>query len=167
MNRNNLCVMLLLLKKMLWLWRKEWLKKWDCFRLRSILEYLNRTRIYNIETFYELVFRRPKGTPLITVCNHDSCCDDPLVFGAALPLRAFLDVEGPTMRWSLGAREICHSNPTHSLFFRLGQVLPIDRGRGIYQPIMNDMIQKLNAGAWLHMFPEGCILHFIYYLFVV
>lgn len=66
---------------------------------------------------------------------------------------------GPTMRWSLGAREVCHSNPLHALFFRLGNVLPIDRGQGIYQPIMNEMVDKLNEGMWLHIFPEGICLN--------
>lgn len=103
----------------------------------------------------ELVLKRPSGKPLITVTNHDSCCDDPLVFGATLPLKCYLNAGGPKMRWSLGAREICHSNPTHALFFRLGQVLPVVRGGGIYQPIMNDMLEKLNEGDWLHIFPEG------------
>ena len=73
-------------------------------------------------------------------------------------MKSFRNVDRPIMRWSLGAREVCHSNPTHSLFFRLGQVLPIDRGAGIYQPIMNDMVEKLNEGAWLHLFPEGKVI---------
>lgn len=80
---------------------------------------------------------------------------DDIIKGATLPLKCYLNAGGPKMRWSLGAREICHSNPTHALFFRLGQVLPVVRGGGIYQPIMNDMLEKLNEGDWLHIFPEG------------
>ena len=83
---------------------------------------------------------------------------DDTIKGATLPLKCYLNAGGPKMRWSLGAREICHSNPTHALFFRLGQVLPVVRGGGIYQPIMNDMLEKLNEGDWLHIFPEGSFL---------
>jgi len=39
----------------------------------------------------------------------------------------------------------------------MGQVLPIVRGAGIYQPIMNQILDELNRGAWLHIFPEGKI----------
>ena len=60
-------------------------------------------------------------------------------------------------RWSLGAKEICFSQPWHSFIFRMGKVLPIIRGNGIYQPIMNQILEELNKGCWLHIFPEGKI----------
>jgi monolysocardiolipin acyltransferase len=81
--------------------------------------------------------------------------DDPLVFGATLPIESFKNPNTKSFRWSLGAREVCHFNRIASLFFRLGKVCPIDRGRGVYQPIMNEIIEELNKGEWLHIFPEG------------
>lgn len=77
------------------------------------------------------------------------------ILGAILPLSVFLSPEKPTLRWSLAAREICFSRPLHSLMFRLGKVLPIVRGEGVYQPIMNQILDELNKGDWLHIFPEG------------
>lgn len=68
-------------------------------------------------------------------------------------MRTFLNHD--KLRWSLGAREICHSRPLHSIFFRLGKVLPVVRGDGVYQPIMNQILDNLNKGEWLHIFPEG------------
>lgn len=35
------------------------------------------------------------------------------------------------------------------------KVLPIVRGAGIYQNIMNEILNELNQGCWLHIFPEG------------
>lgn len=75
--------------------------------------------------------------------------------GATLPLSSFFHPNKKSFRWSLGAREVCHSKPIHAIFFRLGHVLPIDRGHGIYQPIMNEILDELNDGGWLHIFPEG------------
>jgi len=44
-----------------------------------------------------------------------------------------------------------------SAFFRKGQVLETFRGEGIYQPAADLAIEKLRAGAWvhIHMFGEG------------
>lgn len=75
--------------------------------------------------------------------------------GAILPLSTFLKPEKPTLRWTLAAKEICFSRPFHSLIFRLGKVLPVVRGEGIYQPIMNQVLDDLNNGDWVHIFPEG------------
>ncbi|TYH83385.1 hypothetical protein ES332_D02G129400v1 [Gossypium tomentosum] len=37
----------------------------------------------------------------------------------------------------------------------IGKCIPITRGAGIYQEHMNEALQCLNNGAWLHTFPEG------------
>jgi monolysocardiolipin acyltransferase len=63
----------------------------------------------------------------------------------------------PLFRWTIGAREVVFKRPAHSLFFRLGKTLPIVRGKGIYQPTMNQIIEELDKGDWLHVYPEGKI----------
>lgn len=42
-------------------------------------------------------------------------------------------------------------------FFRTGQVLCTDRGRGVFQPSIDKSIDLLEAGAWVHIFPEGYV----------
>ena len=48
--------------------------------------------------------------------------------------------------------------------FQNGKTLPIDRGKGISQPIMHTAAAKAAAGEWVHVFPEskisytGCLL---------
>lgn len=115
---------------------------------------LNTAEVHNVKQLIQLLDKRPKGTPLITVSNHDSCCDDPLTFGASLPLKYFFSGFNKC-RWTLGAKEICFSQPWHSIMFRLGQVLPIVRGAGVYQPVMDQILEELNRGCWLHIYPEG------------
>ncbi|KAF8826456.1 hypothetical protein HHX47_DHR5000192 [Lentinula edodes] len=42
-----------------------------------------------------------------------------------------------------------------STFFRYGQVFETFRGKGIYQPAVDNAIEKLDQGCWVHLFGEG------------
>ena len=77
-----------------------------------------------------------------------------IIIGASIPISYFFS-GFKKFRWTLGAKEVCFSQPWHSIFFRMGQVLPIVRGAGIYQPVMNQILEEINRGCWLHIFPEG------------
>lgn len=81
--------------------------------------------------------------------------DDPLLYG-------ILAKEGfvwPThQRWTVGAAELCFSNWFIGALCKLGKVLPIVRGQGIWQPMMDDVVGRLCAPGpdnWVHIFPEG------------
>lgn len=66
--------------------------------------------------------------PLITYSNHASCLDDPLMWGALIPLKWQLNSD--RHRWSGAAAEVCFSKKWHSMFFSLGKTFPIIRGEG-------------------------------------
>ena len=68
--------------------------------------------------------------PLITYSNHASCLDDPLMWGALLPLK--WQFNSDRHRWSGAAAEVCFSKKWHSMFFSLGKTFPIIRGEGIH-----------------------------------
>ncbi|KLO07405.1 acyltransferase-domain-containing protein [Schizopora paradoxa] len=95
---------------------------------------------------------RRKGRGVVTVCNHISVLDDPLIWGI-LPLRSYWNLRD--MRWALGASDIMFTNPLFSKFFENGKVFETFRGKGIYQPAVDGAIEKLNDGGWVHLFGEG------------
>jgi len=46
-----------------------------------ISEWLNRITVYNKAVLHEAVEKRPKDQALVTVSNHRSCIDDPVLWG--------------------------------------------------------------------------------------
>ncbi|XP_042508275.1 N-acylphosphatidylethanolamine synthase isoform X2 [Macadamia integrifolia] len=113
--------------------------------------FLNSTTVHNAETLIRLVRSRPSGVPLITVSNHMSTLDDPVMWG----FKGFPTEDAKLARWVLAAEDICFKNSIMTYFFRLGKCIPITRGAGIYQEHMNEALDRLSEGAWLHTFPEG------------
>ncbi|CAF3384658.1 unnamed protein product [Rotaria sp. Silwood1] len=105
------------------------------------------------EILLDAVLNRDPDRPLITVANHHSCMDDPLLIGATMPLRIFWNRH--RMRWSLGADDIVFTMRKHQLFFSLGKTIPVTRGDGVYQRPMDFALKQVNQGGWIHIFPEG------------
>ncbi|KAI5817181.1 acyltransferase-domain-containing protein [Pyronema omphalodes] len=131
---------------------------------RLFLFGFNNTTVIGLDPFTKLLDERredrkngrtPRG--LITVSNHKSVIDDPLLFGI-LPLRHLLP-----NRWSLGSADICFTTPLKSLFFSSGHVLPTYRLHrspslgGLWQPTLHLFPRLLDKGEWVHIFPEGRI----------
>ncbi|XP_026491147.2 tafazzin [Vanessa tameamea] len=118
---------------------------------KLIVEFLNKTTVYNREALLRAV-QRPPDVPLLTVSNHHSCFDDPGLWGV---LDTGTLLRGARMRWSLAAHDICFTNALHSAFFALGKCVPVVRGAGVYQPAMDFCVERLERGEWVHIFPEG------------
>ncbi|XP_028795242.1 N-acylphosphatidylethanolamine synthase isoform X1 [Neltuma alba] len=118
---------------------------------KAVASLFNSSYVHNADTLIRLVRSRPPGVPLITVSNHMSTLDDPLMWG----FKGFPTFDANLGRWVLAAEDICFRNAFYSYIFRLGKCIPITRGGGIYQEHMNEALQRLDDGAWLHTFPEG------------
>ncbi|XP_061355138.1 N-acylphosphatidylethanolamine synthase isoform X1 [Gastrolobium bilobum] len=118
---------------------------------KTVASLVNTTSVHNADTLLRLVRSRPPGVPLITVSNHMSTLDDPVMWG----FKGFPIFDTKLARWVLTAEDICFKNSVHSYIFRVGKCIPIMRGGGIYQEHMNEALERLNDGEWVHTFPEG------------
>ncbi|KAM3390187.1 hypothetical protein ACQJBY_012019 [Aegilops geniculata] len=118
---------------------------------KAYVSLLNTTTVHNADALHRLVSSRPPGTPLLTVSNHMSTIDDPFMWG----FKGFPITDSKLARWVLTAEDICFRNVFMSYMFRLGKCVPVTRGAGIYQDHMNEALEVLSTGDWLHSFPEG------------
>ncbi|XP_031247396.1 N-acylphosphatidylethanolamine synthase-like isoform X1 [Pistacia vera] len=118
---------------------------------KTVANFLNTTYVHNADALIRLVHSRPRGVPLLTVSNHMSTLDDPVIWG----FKGFPSMDAKLARWVLAAEDICFKNSLFSYIFRLGKCIPITRGGGIYQDHMNEALERLSDGEWLHTFPEG------------
>ncbi|KAI1805801.1 hypothetical protein F4811DRAFT_560844 [Daldinia bambusicola] len=118
---------------------------------RTFLYGLNSVEVTGLERFLEVldqrkdVEKRQRG--LITVSNHISVLDDPMVWGVLPFSYAF---NPSNHRWGLGAHDICYKNKLLASFFYAGQVLPTHRLKhshhgGLFQPTMQQAIRLLSS----------------------
>jgi monolysocardiolipin acyltransferase len=120
---------------------------------------LNKSHVKNHFILLETLSKHYNNNhkkPLITISNHSSCMDDPLMWGTLIPFK--WQFNSGRHRWSAAAQEVCFTTQLHSLFFSLGKTFPIIRGNGIYQPAMDFALDLLRDGHWLHFFPEGKVM---------
>mmetsp|Transcript_27476 Transcript_27476/g.76790 ORF Transcript_27476/g.76790 Transcript_27476/m.76790 type:complete len:333 (+) Transcript_27476:77-1075(+) len=98
-----------------------------------------------------------KKRPTISLGNHESVVDEPLVWALVLSLsQVYGDPE--FHRYTLTAQEICFSNLFNSLFFSLCRGIAVQRGCGLYQPGVDRAIELCRDNHWIHIFPEGRVV---------
>ncbi|KPI39316.1 Lysophosphatidylcholine acyltransferase [Cyphellophora attinorum] len=119
---------------------------------RLFLYGLNKTEVHGFPAFYELLRSRDDPTKrergLLTVSNHVSVMDDPIIWGT-LPLSGHRFGAPQRIRWGFGSHDICFTAAFRSQFFTLGQVLPTHRSAhsqfgGPYQYTMTEAIRLLS-----------------------
>ncbi|MCO4773512.1 MAG: 1-acyl-sn-glycerol-3-phosphate acyltransferase [Deltaproteobacteria bacterium] len=113
---------------------------------RLLMQRLNETEFIHLERF-ERAHRSGRG--LLTLANHVSIADDPL-----LP-SCFVSGRWAETRWTAVDALNFFSSPLMATLFNAGKGVPVVRGGGIHQPGVEFMKQRLLAGDWVHVFPEG------------
>jgi hypothetical protein len=78
-------------------------------RRKPFLNILNKLHIENHKRLTTLIGQRGRGTPLVTVSNHCSSLDEPLLFSALIPW--------PILQWQL-RYSLCNDN----MFFVFGPI---------------------------------------------
>ncbi|KAI0118602.1 acyltransferase [Nemania sp. FL0031] len=128
---------------------------------RVFLYGLNSVQVTGLQRFLDILDRRKdvnkRQRGLLTVCNHISVMDDPLMWGV-LPFRYAFNPSNH--RWGLGAHDICFKNDLLGAFFSAGQVLPTHRLKhssqgGLFQPTPAQAIRLLSARPFVKPAPSG------------
>ncbi|KAF1830906.1 hypothetical protein BDW02DRAFT_641855 [Decorospora gaudefroyi] len=123
---------------------------------KGFLTGLSRVETHGMEGFLKLLDEREhvagRERGLITVSNHISVMDDPILWGI-LPLSYLFTPDN--LRWGLGSYDLCFTNKGLSTFFSFGQVLPTHRSvhsqfGGLFQPTVTQAIRLLSRGPFLH-----------------
>lgn len=116
---------------------------WTC---RFLIERLNQLEMFNVEAFREA---HASNRPLLTFSNHTSLFDDPWL------VATFAPTSWHDNRWCATDALNFFSHPLTASFFSFGRGVPIVRGAGLDQPGFDFLIERLNQGDWVHIFPEG------------
>uniref|UniRef100_A0A914NZC7 Tafazzin family protein n=2 Tax=Meloidogyne incognita TaxID=6306 RepID=A0A914NZC7_MELIC len=123
-----------------------------CFA-KFVLCGLNKIKISSEHKKIFLDLIEDKTRPLITMANHRSVVDDPLVWA----LFSFKEFCGniSRFRYILAANDICFTNILYNHFFSLGRCVPCVRGDGVFQRGVNLCVDRLSNNGWVHIFPEA------------
>ncbi|KAI1374679.1 acyltransferase [Hypoxylon crocopeplum] len=122
---------------------------------RGFLYGFNSVEVTGLERFLDVLDKRKDAEKrqrgLITVSNHISVMDDPIMWGV-LPLRYAFNPSNH--RWGLGAHDICFKNKLLGSFFSSGQVLPTHRSQhspngGLFQPTVPQAIRLLSSQPFI------------------
>ncbi|KAH8688043.1 hypothetical protein GQ44DRAFT_720804 [Phaeosphaeriaceae sp. PMI808] len=122
---------------------------------KGFLKGFSKVETHGMDNFLKLLDQRydvegrQKG--LITVSNHISVMDDPILWGI-LPLSYLFNPDN--LRWGLGSYDLCFTNKGLSTFFTFGQVLPTHRSAhsqfgGPFQPTITQAIRLLSRGPFM------------------
>lgn len=153
---------------------------------KVVLFTLYKKEVQGIENFDKAKTKcEQENRGLVTIMNHMSTCDDPMIFGC-LPWKYSL--RWNDIRWGLAAANVCFVNKLATEFFSLGKIIPCERfGRGPFQSGLDACVRILSPDdtldtehvqfsqdsqllspvytppmlrsgpSWVHVFPEGYV----------
>jgi len=108
---------------------------------------LNRLNFEGRER-WDAAFAAP-DTGVLSFSNHVSLFDDPLLISNLGQTRY------SQVRWIPADHLNFFGSRLKGLLFSCGKCVPIIRGGGLEQPGFTFLLERLRAGEWVHIFPEG------------
>ncbi len=112
-----------------------------------VMRRMNTLTIEGRERFDALAERQGRG--LLTFSNHASMFDDPLLTANFAPSGY------DEMRWVASDALNFFGSGWKAWIFTAGKCVPVVRGGGVGQDGFQFLSDRLAAGAWIHIFPEG------------
>lgn len=116
---------------------------------RFIMQGLNQVQIEGRENYTRARELQRGGRGLLTFSNHVGLFDDPWL------LACFAAPRWRDLRWISADALNFFGSPLKAAISSMGKAVPIVRGAGIDQPGMRFLSERLEAGDWVHVFPEG------------
>jgi monolysocardiolipin acyltransferase len=116
---------------------------------RFLMLRLNHVEVVGRARLDEARELQQPGRGLLTFSNHVGLFDDPWL------LSCFSGPEWASLRWIAADAINFFGTPLKALVFNAGKAVPVVRGAGMEQPGMAFLIERLRAGDWVHIFPEG------------
>ncbi|QLG71167.1 hypothetical protein HG535_0B02050 [Zygotorulaspora mrakii] len=117
---------------------------------KLILKSLYNVKLDHMDRLDNAINRsQSENRGLLTIMNHMSVIDDPFIWGI-FPWRIYKDLD--SVRWCLGANNVCFQNKILATFFSLGQVLSTERfGVGPFQGSIDAAIRLLSPDDTLDL----------------
>jgi monolysocardiolipin acyltransferase len=116
---------------------------------RVLMQGLNRVDVVGQASFDAARASQGPGRGLLTFSNHVGLFDDPWL------LACFAGPEWSGLRWVTADALNFFDRPWKAALFSAGKAVPIVRGVGLEQFGMDFLAERLQAGEWVHIFPEG------------
>ena len=102
---------------------------------------------------YDTLELRNSEIGLLTVSNHHSMLDDPILLSSILPPRIFSQPSLMRVGWCSG--HICLQNFAFARFCEMGKTRPSMRLSGLGQPYLKDAANLSSADKWIHLCTQG------------
>lgn len=114
---------------------------------RFVVRAMNRLEIEG-QNHWQGAFQEP-GRGVLSFSNHVSLFDDPLLIANLGRTRP------QELRWVGADDRNFFGNALKGWIYSAGKVVPLIRGAGLEQPGFDHLMERLKAGDWVHIFPEG------------
>jgi len=116
---------------------------------RLLMQGLNRVNVHHRRGFEAAREAQGSGRGLLTFSNHVGLFDDPWL------LACFAGPSWHGLRWVTADALNFFDRPWKAALFSMGKAVPLVRGGGLDQFGMHFLTERLQAGEWVHIFPEG------------